>query len=414
MWTKSRIFQAVKYVFLVQILALFFFSIIRIAFIAVNFPEGTPFIFSDILHALVIGVRFDNHIASYISLLPLLSAVVISLFKRIKLKALLIGTLIVSVLLSGCGVKKDSDDQVMLVIGHYITEVTSGGKENLLDIKHRSRNHWQYDPDNKLLIGSSSSYCTNVSVYNMENGSKTDIGFTKDDSLDEFEYEGQKMYGHNAWSEDGKVSIYARNADEKLVVFTFDCETKELKDTASYDIEGPVYVRDAGNFIVYVNYVNVKDQNEKYYSKFELNIFDKKTGENKTVASDIGTLGKGFDLIVLNGDKSKVLFVKNNDWSKILNKKAKDTPVLYEYDIPSGETREVYKCSNGNCITGFTYASGSNKIYLRYGKIISVAVVDYNIQPNHTMVITTDGRNYELHSSVIDGYDINTTGIVIY
>ena len=86
MWTKSRIFQAVKYVFLVQILALFFFSIIRIAFIAVNFPEGTPFIFSDILHALVIGVRFDNHIASYISLLPLLSAVVISLFKRIKLK----------------------------------------------------------------------------------------------------------------------------------------------------------------------------------------------------------------------------------------------------------------------------------------------------------------------------------------
>ena len=86
MWTKSRIFQAVKYVFLIQILALFFFSIIRIAFIAVNFPEGTPFIFSDILHALVIGVRFDNHIASYISLLPLLSAVVISLFKRIKLK----------------------------------------------------------------------------------------------------------------------------------------------------------------------------------------------------------------------------------------------------------------------------------------------------------------------------------------
>ena len=86
MWTKSRIFQAVKYVFLVQILALFFFSIIRIAFIAVNFPEDTPFIFSDILHALVIGVRFDNHIASYISLLPLLSAVVVSLFKRIKLK----------------------------------------------------------------------------------------------------------------------------------------------------------------------------------------------------------------------------------------------------------------------------------------------------------------------------------------
>ena len=137
-------------------------------------------------------------------------------------------------------------------------------------------------------------------------------------------------------------------------------------------------------------------------------------GEGETVASDIGTLGKGFDLIVLNGDKSKVLFVKNNYWSQILNKKAKDTPVLYEYDIPSGETREVYKCSKGNCITGFTYASESNKIYLRYGKIISVAVVDYNIQPNHTTVITPDGRNYDLHSSIINGYDINTTGIAIY
>jgi hypothetical protein len=223
------------------------------------------------------------------------------------------------------------------------------------------------------------------------------------------------MYGLNAWYEDGKVNIYAQDSDDRtLVVFTFDCENGELVDTARYDIESPVFVRDAGNFIVYVNYVNVKDQNDKYYSKFELNVFDKKTGENKTVASDIGQLGKGFDLIVLNGDKSQVLFVKNNDWSKILDKKAKDTPVLYEYDIPSGETREVYKCSKGNCITGFTYASGSNKIYLRYGKIISAGVVDYNIQPNHTTVITTDGRNYDLHSSIINGYDINTTGIVVY
>ena len=87
MWTKSRIFQAVKYVFSVQIIGLIFFSIIRIAFIAVNFPEGTPFIFSDILHALAIGIRFDNHIASYISLIPLVSAVAVSLFERIKLKS---------------------------------------------------------------------------------------------------------------------------------------------------------------------------------------------------------------------------------------------------------------------------------------------------------------------------------------
>ena len=330
-----------------------------------------------------------------------------------KAKALLIGTMAISILISGCGVKKDSDDKVMLLDRKNITEVTSGGKKNLLDISKDHKTYWQYDSGKNLLI-SSSRQCTNVSIYNVETGAKTDIGFPKDDDSKGFDYEGQKMYGRNAWYEEGKVSIYARNADEKLVVFTFDCETKELKDTASYDIERPVYVRDAGNFIVYVKSVNVKDQNDKYYSKFELNVFDKKTGENKTVANDIGQLGKGFDLIVLNGDKSKVLFVKNNDWSKILDKKAKDTPVLYEYDIPSGETREVYKCSKGNCITGFTYASESNKIYLRYGKIISVAVVDYNIQPNHTTVITPDGRNYDLHSSVIDGYDINTTGIVIY
>lgn len=87
MWFKSRIFQAVKYVFSVQIIALVFFSIIRIAFIAVNFPDDTPFIFSEIIHALAIGIRFDNHIASYISLIPLVSSVAVSLFERIKLKS---------------------------------------------------------------------------------------------------------------------------------------------------------------------------------------------------------------------------------------------------------------------------------------------------------------------------------------
>ena len=229
-----------------------------------------------------------------------------------KAKALLIGTMAISILISGCGVKKDSDDKVMLLDRKNITEVTSGGKKNLLDISKDHKTYWQYDSGKNLLI-SSSRQCTNVSIYNVETGAKTDIGFPKDDDSKGFDYEGQKMYGRNAWYEEGKVSIYARNADEKLVVFTFDCETKELKDTASYDIERPVYVRDAGNFIVYVKSVNVKDQNDKYYSKFELNVFDKKTGENKTVASDIGQLGKGFDLIVLNSEKNKVLFVKNND-----------------------------------------------------------------------------------------------------
>ena len=337
-----------------------------------------------------------------------------------KAKALLIGTMVISFLISGCGVKKDSDDKVMLLDRKNITEVTSGGKKNLLDISKDHKTYWQYDSGKNLLI-SSSRQCTNVSIYNVETGAKTDIGFPKDDDSKGFDYEGQKMYGRNAWYEEGKVSIYARNADEKLVVFTFDCETKELKDTASYDIERPVYVRDAGNFIVYVKNVNVKHQDGKYYIKYELDIFDKTTGENRTVASDIGKIGKGIDLIVLNGDKSKVLFAKTKDncsqvnWLDIED----DTPVLCEYDIPSGETREVYKCSKGNYITGFTYALGSNKIYLRYGKkqqaIFNFGTnVYYECKPNHTMVITTDGRDYELHSSLIDGYNLNTTGIVIY
>ena len=339
------------------------------------------------------------------------------MLKGIKAKALLIGTLVFSFLISGCGVKKDSDDKAMLVIGSNITEVTSDGQKKLLDISNNKATYWQYDSGNNLLIASSKYYTTNVSIYNLETGAKTDIGFPKaDDSHSLIEYEGQEMYGLNAWYEEGKVNIYAQDSDDStLVVFTFDCETKELKDTASYDIERPVYVRDAGNFIVYVKSVNVKDQNDKYYSKFELNVFDKKTGENKTVASDVGKIGKGIDLIVLNGDKSKVLFAKTKDncsqvnWLVIED----DTPVLCEYDIPSGETREVYKCSKGNYITGFTYALGSNKIYLRYGKRFSGLFDDY-CQPNYTTVITTDGRDYELHSSLIDGYNLNTTGIVVY
>ena len=317
----------------------------------------------------------------------------------IKSKALLLGALVVSMLISGCGVKKDSDDKVMLQNGRNITEVTSDGKKNLLN--KVSAGYWQYDPVNNLLIASG----TGVRIYNLETGASTVIGLPKEKNvLYDFKYEGQKMTGLNAWYEDGKVSVYALNlTDDTLVVFAFDCETEELVDTTRYDIKKAHFVRDTGKLLVYM-------------SRHDLYIYDKTTGEIKTVASDMGSQpGRDYnELIVLNGDKSKVLFVKNNDWSKILDKKAKDNPVLYEYDIPSGETREVYKCSKGNCITGFTYASESNKIYLRYGKIISVAVVDYNIQPNHTTVITPDGRNYDLHSSIINGYDINTTGIAIY
>ena len=105
----------------------------------------------------------------------------------------------------------------------------------------------------------------------------------------------------------------------------------------------------------------------------------------------------------MNGDKSKVLFAKTKD----------EAHALYEYDIPSGEIREIYECKEGDIITGFTYALGSDKIYVRYGKK-SDAIVGYVCRPNHTKVITTDGRKYDLHFSLIDGYNWNGTGIVIY
>ena len=315
----------------------------------------------------------------------------------IKAKALLIGAMVVSILISGCGVKKDSDDKVMLVIGKTITEVNSDGQETLLDT--RLGRYWQYDSGNNLLIGS--NYCTTVSIYNLDTGAKTDIGFPMiDGRVHEFDYEGQRMYGLNTWYEEGKVSIYASNtADHTLGVFTFDCETNELVDTACYDIQSAHFVRDAGNFLVYVKSVNGKDQTSQY----GLEIYDKTTGENKTVVRDIAKLGAGFQLIVLNGDKSKVLFAKTKD----------ETPALYEYDIPSGEIREIYECKKGDIITGFTYALGSNKIYLRYGKKFN-SIAGYACLPNHTKVITTDGRKYDLQFSFIDGYDINGTGIGIY
>ncbi len=62
-----------------------------------------------------------------------------------KAKALLIGTMAISILISGCGVKKDSDDKVMLLDRKNITEVTSGGKKNLLDISKDHKTYWQYD-----------------------------------------------------------------------------------------------------------------------------------------------------------------------------------------------------------------------------------------------------------------------------
>ena len=109
----------------------------------------------------------------------------------IKSKALLTGIMAVTIMISGCGVKKDSDDKVMLEIGDNITEVTSDGQKDLLDISNNKATYWQYDSGNNLLIASSSYYTTNVSIYNLETGAETDIGFPEvDDSHSLIEYEG--------------------------------------------------------------------------------------------------------------------------------------------------------------------------------------------------------------------------------
>ena len=101
-----------------------------------------------------------------------------------KAKALLIGTMAISILISGCGVKKDSDDKVMLQIGKNITEVNSAGQKKLLD--KGGAGYWQYDPDDKLLIASR----TTVQIYSLETGAITNIG---KDMLYDFKYEEQKM-----------------------------------------------------------------------------------------------------------------------------------------------------------------------------------------------------------------------------
>ena len=55
------------------------------------------------------------------------------MINKTKSKTLLIRIMAVSILISGCGVEKDSDDRVMLEIDECITEVTSEGQEILLD-----------------------------------------------------------------------------------------------------------------------------------------------------------------------------------------------------------------------------------------------------------------------------------------
>lgn len=72
-----------KYIFEIQLVALIFLAAVRILFVAVNFPDGVPFKLFEMLHAFILGARFDNHGASYIALLPLITAAVVCFFKRI-------------------------------------------------------------------------------------------------------------------------------------------------------------------------------------------------------------------------------------------------------------------------------------------------------------------------------------------
>ena len=81
--TKYKIFRYLITIFAVHAGALFLLAIVRVLFFWVNFPEGAEFRFADMLHALVLGVRFDNHGASYVSLLPVVVAFVASFVRNV-------------------------------------------------------------------------------------------------------------------------------------------------------------------------------------------------------------------------------------------------------------------------------------------------------------------------------------------
>ncbi|MBR6277630.1 MAG: sulfatase-like hydrolase/transferase [Bacteroidales bacterium] len=79
----SKIIYFLKYILKIHLTALFFLTVVRIMFVAVNFPSDAPFVFSDLVHALTIGVKFDNHGASYIALIPLFTAFVVCFLKNV-------------------------------------------------------------------------------------------------------------------------------------------------------------------------------------------------------------------------------------------------------------------------------------------------------------------------------------------
>lgn len=78
-----------KYLIKVHIVALILLTAIRIAFVIINFPDNTPFIITDILHALAIGIKFDNHGLSYIQILPIVVSATAAFFKTINFKKII-------------------------------------------------------------------------------------------------------------------------------------------------------------------------------------------------------------------------------------------------------------------------------------------------------------------------------------
>lgn len=81
----TSITHLLKYILKVHLTALAFLTVVRIAFCVVNFPEETPFKLVDFLHAMILGVRFDNHTASYIAIVPIAVSAIVSYFRNVNL-----------------------------------------------------------------------------------------------------------------------------------------------------------------------------------------------------------------------------------------------------------------------------------------------------------------------------------------
>lgn len=78
---KDKILYYFLYILKIQITALLFLSAVRVLFVITNMPEDSPFVFSDMIQALILGVRFDNHGASFIAMVPVVVSAALSFFR---------------------------------------------------------------------------------------------------------------------------------------------------------------------------------------------------------------------------------------------------------------------------------------------------------------------------------------------